>query len=130
MTVHWDAYKNFSEWEFRCKHTKKNKMRPQFMDMQQQIRSIYGKSMIVLSGYRDFTHPIEWAKEEPGEHYYGAAADYNVWGEDAMQLFDIAYHCGIRRIGLNQVGALSSRFIHIGMGDKLDLGFPSAFWTY
>ena len=105
-------------------------MRPEFMQKLQEIRNIFGKPMVISSGYRDFTHPLEQAKEEPGEHTYGAAADINVWGQDAMELFDIAFHCGIRRIGLNQIGSLNSRFIHIGMGDTLNLNFPSALWTY
>lgn len=126
----WDDYKNFSEWEFRCSYTGENKMRPEFMQKLQEIRNIFSKPMIVSSGYRDFTHPLERAKENPGEHTYGVAVDINVWGKDAMQLFDIAFHCGIRRMGLNQIGALNSRFIHIGMGDTLNLNFPSALWTY
>ncbi len=123
-------YPNFSDWEFRCSYTGKNKTRSEFMQKLQEIRNIFGKAMTVSSGYRDSTHPLEHAKEEPGEHTYGVAADINVWGVDAMELFDIAYHCGIRRLGLNQTGALSSRFIHIGMGDTLNLGFNKALWTY
>lgn len=126
----WENYKNFSEWEFRCSYTGENRMRPEFMQKLQEIRNIFGKPMIISSGYRDFTHPLERAKEDPGEHTYGVATDINVWGEDAMQLFDIAFHCGIRRMGMNQIGALNSRFIHIGLGDTLNFNFPSALWTY
>ena len=126
----WDDYKSFSEWEFRCAYTGKNRMRPEFIDILQQIRNTYGKPMVISSGYRDFTHPLERAKEDPGEHTYGCAADILVWNQDAMELFDIAFHYGIRRLGLNQIGSLNSRFIHIGMGDTLNLGFKSALWTY
>jgi len=128
--MNWDDYKNFSEWEFNCSYTGKNKMRPPFLDILQQIRFAYKKPMAINSGYRDFTHPAERAKDNPGEHFYGVAADIAAYGVDAMELFDIAYHYGIRRIGLNQVGALNSRFVHIGYGDKLDLNFPKALWTY
>lgn len=130
MSINWNDYKNFSDWEFNCSYTGKNKMRPEFMSMLQQIRNSYNKPMAIASGYRDFTHPVERIKEQPGEHHYGVAADVRVWGEDAMELFDIAYHYGIRRLGLNQIGALDSRFIHIGLGDKLGLRFPIGLWTY
>ena len=126
----WNDYKNFDEWELRCRYTGKNKMRPEFMKKVPEIRNIFGKPMIISSGYRDFTHPLERAKEDPGEHFYGCAADINVWGTNAMELFDIAFHCGIRRIGMNQIGALNSRFIHLGYGDTLNFNFPSALWTY
>jgi uncharacterized protein YcbK (DUF882 family) len=128
--MNWNDYKNFSEYEFKCAYTGECKMRPEFVDKLQQIRNTFGKPMLVTSGYRDFSHPVERAKVRPGVHYYGCAADINVWGKDAMELFDIAYHYGIRRIGVNQKGAPQSRFIHIDMGDILNLNFPEGFWTY
>jgi uncharacterized protein YcbK (DUF882 family) len=130
MSINWSDYKNFSEYEFRCSYTGECQMRPEFLDKLQQIRNTFDKPMIISSGFRHFTHPLERAKDEPGEHTYGVAVDINVWGEEAMELFDIAYHYGIRRIGINQKGAPQSRFVHLGMGDILNLRFPSALWTY
>lgn len=124
----WSKYKNFNEKEFSCKHTGKNRMRPEFMDILQQIRTTYGKPMVVSSGYRDKTHPAESSKKAPGEHYYGCAVDIAVQGQDALDLIVVAYGYGIRRIGLKQHG--SGRFVHIGMGDQLGLNFPSTIWTY
>ncbi len=105
-------------------------MLPSFLDTLQQIRNTYGKPMIILSGYRDFTHPLERVKENPGTHTYGVAVDVLAWGEDAMALFDVAFHYGIRRIGLNQKGAYNSRFLHLDSGDTLNLGFKKSLWTY
>jgi len=120
----WTKYKNFSKWEFDCKHTKENKMRPEFLDVLQQIRTTYKKPMKINSGYRDFTHPLERAKlnrgKEVGAHTYGVAADIEVYGEDAMELFVIAHAYGIRRIGLYQN---TQRFIHLDIGDR-ELQFP------
>ena len=124
----WSQYPNFSKREFDCKVTGENRMRPEFMALLQQIRLTYNKPMIITSGYRGKGHPIEAAKlNGPGEHYYGVAADIAVSGQDAMDLFVIAYGYGIRRIGLDQKG--SGRYIHLGIGDH-GYGFPPALWTY
>lgn len=125
--IDWRNYKNFSKHEFDCQYTGENKMRPEFLELLQQIRTTYGKPMPISSGYRDFTHPIERAKEKFGTHTYGVAADIAVSGEDAMELFTIAFGYGIRRLGLCQKG--STRFLHIDIGDR-ELRFPPALWTY
>jgi uncharacterized protein YcbK (DUF882 family) len=123
----WNKYPSFKKREFDCKHTGKNLMRPEFMETLQQIRNTYGRPLIVSSGYRDPSHPVEAKKEAPGEHTYGVAADILIRGENAMDLIVIAYGYGIRRIGVHQKG--DDRFIHLGMGDK-GLGFPATIWTY
>lgn len=125
--MNWDLYHNFEKHEFDCKHTGKNKMRPEFMAMLQDVRVCFGKPMIISSGYRDITHPIEASKKYGGEHTYGLAADISVSGVDAMELVTIAYQTGFRRIGVSQKG--EGRFIHLGLGDR-DLHFPQAFWSY
>lgn len=53
--VDWSKYPNFSEAEFRCRHTGKCEMRPEFLAVLQAIRAEYGKPMIISSGYRDRT---------------------------------------------------------------------------
>lgn len=127
--LNWDKWPNFSREEFDCKHTGKNRMNEDFMDILQQIRNAYNKPMIISSGYRDITHPIEEKKKRAGEHSFGVAADILVHGTDAQELMVIAYGHGIRRFGLNQKGAMNKRYIHLGYGDKL-LNFPEAIWTY
>lgn len=106
-------------------------MRPEALEIFQQIRDIYRRPMIVTSGYRDKTHPIEAEKAEPGEHYYGLAADFKVYGVHAMELVNIAYNLGIRRIGQGQRydWPLEARFIHLGIGDQY-AGFSKGTWSY
>lgn len=129
----WKLYPNFTEEEFRCSHTGKCEMHPEFMATLQSIRNAYGKPMIPTSGYRDATHPIEAKKERPGEHSYGCATDIRVRGlSDVMELMKIAADHGISRIGLSQHKS-KGYFIHIGMGDRLvshKLFPPNAIWTY
>ena len=127
--LNWDKWPNFSKHEFDCKHTGKNRMDEDFMDILQQIRTVYGKPMIISSGYRDHSHPVEEKKKRAGEHTYGLAADILVHGTDALDLMVIAYGHGIRRIGVSQKGAMNKRFLHLGYGDKL-LNFPESIWSY
>jgi len=127
----WDDYKPFfRKQEFDCVVTGQNRMRPEFMEVLHDIRKTYNKPMIITSGYRSDLHPAEIKKDKPGEHYYGCAADIHVYGTQAMDLMVIAYGYGIRRIGISQKGDIRSRFIHLGMGDKLGLNFPSTVWSY
>lgn len=98
-------------------------MRPEFIRVLQEIRNASNKPMVINSGYRDFTHPEERKKEDPGEHYYGVAADISVSGLDAIELISIAHGHGIKRMGI------ASNFIHLGIGDR-ELNFSEAMWTY
>ena len=127
----WNKYKPyFSKREFDCKHTGKNLMRKEFMDVLLDIRKTYNRPMIITSGYRDPSHPAEVAKGDVssgGAHTYGVACDIAVRGTDAMDLLVIAYGYGIRRIGLKQSG--TGRFMHLDMGDRCS-GFPQSLWSY
>ena len=125
--VDWRKYPNFTEEEFRCKHTGTCRMRPDFLDILQDIRIAFGKPLVISSGYRAPSHPVELAKPKPGEHSYGVAADITISGTDALDLIVIAYGYGIRRIGVAQKGR--AEFIHLGYGDKY-LGFPPSIWSY
>lgn len=127
--MNWSDYPNFSKKEFDCKHTGENKMRPEFLEKLQELRTVYGKPMIITSGYRSPLHPVEARKSKAGAHTYGVAVDVLAHGVDAMLLFNLAYAVGFRRIGLKQKGGRPGRFIHLDTGDK-DLGFPQALWTY
>lgn len=127
--LNWSKWPNFSKHEFDCKHTGKNRMDEDFMDILQQIRTVYGKPMIISSGYRDHSHPVEEKKKRAGEHTFGMAADILVHGTDALDLMVIAYGHGIRRIGVSQKGEMEKRFLHLGYGDKL-LNFPESIWSY
>lgn len=122
----WSKYPNFSEGEFKCSHTGLCDMDEAFMEILQDIRSEYGKPMVITSGYRHETHPIEARKNKPGEHTLGACADVLIQGGDAVELLSIALDFGISRIGVNQKG--NGRFLHLGIGGK---GLPNPWiWSY
>lgn len=123
--IDWGKYKNFTKDEFTCKHTGKNEMQADFMDKLQKLRDIYGKPMIITSGYRHPSHPIERAKDAPGPHTTGQAADIAVQGADAWKLLAIALTLGFTGIGVQQKG--SGRFIHL---DTLKTSIRPTVWSY
>jgi zinc D-Ala-D-Ala carboxypeptidase len=84
--MNWTLYPNFKAEEFRCKHTGKDGMHPDFMARLQALRNEYGKGMKVTSGYRDKLHPIEAKKQTTGAHTTGRAVDIAVEGADAIRL--------------------------------------------
>lgn len=123
----WKQYPNFTEAEFRCKHTGRCAMHPDFMARLQRLRMAYGAPMIVTSGYRDPSHPEEAKKASPGAHSTGRAADIAVRGADAVKLLRLALELGFTGIGIAQKGA--SRFIHLD--DVADGSLPRpGIWSY
>jgi hypothetical protein len=120
-----DYYPEFQKHEFDCKHTGLNNMTKEFMDKLHALRLAYNKPMIISSGYRHESHPIEAEKSVRGEHTYGECCDIAVGYEDAYELLRLAFEHGFTRIGVKQHD--EGRFIHLGMSDK----FPNPrVWSY
>tara|TARA_R110002051_G_scaffold174865_1_gene244966 strand:+ start:184 stop:585 length:402 start_codon:yes stop_codon:yes gene_type:complete len=107
----WNDYPNFSKEEFDCSHSGLNEMKPEFMELLQELRTEYGKPMRITSGYRDKTHPIEAKKTIPGAHSTGQAADIGVDRGNAYEVLKLAFKYGFTGVGVQQKG--SGRFIHI-----------------
>ncbi len=121
--VQWDNYPHFRKEEFNCRcGCGENRMRPEFMDRLQALRSAYGKPMIITSGYRCAKHPVEAAKVMPGMHSTGLAADIGVSGAEAVQVLRLAFDAGFRGVGVQQKG--NGRFIHV------DLRETPTIWSY
>lgn len=121
--VQWSKYKNFSKREFDCKETGENGMQPFFLDKLQELRDLYGKSMVITSGYRSPKHSIEAKKNVPGTHAKGIACDIRVQGADAHRLVELAMALGFTGIGVSQKNGLA-RFIHLDLDDR------KAIWSY
>lgn len=125
--MNWSNYPNFSEKEFRCKHTGECKMQPEFLERLQALRTAYGKSLTISSGYRSPLHPIEAAKALPGAHSTGQAADLAVSGADAYKILKLAFELGFTGIGVQQKG--TGRFIHLDTVTVARFLRPSI-WSY
>jgi len=106
-------------------------MHPDMIELLQEIRDLHARPMFISSGYRCEKHPVESMKELPGEHTYGLAVDIICHGAVALDLIGYAQSLFVSRIGMNQKGRASSRFIHLGLGDRFLPQFPhNALWTY
>lgn len=112
--IDWSKYPNFTEDEFKCSHTGKADMDKDFLDKLQALRTELDAPVIITSGFRDKTHPIEASKPKPGEHYEGKAADIACFGSHAFKILKIAMRHGFTRIGVSQKGAHNKRFLHLG----------------
>ena len=115
----------FTDEELACQHCGKQGFKAEHLEKLNAIREACGFPFIVSSGYRCEAHPIEAAKQRPGEHSLGSAVDIACEGEKALTVLYMAQVWGVKRIGVNQRG--SGRFIHLGFSDEL----PSpAIWSY
>jgi uncharacterized protein YcbK (DUF882 family) len=120
----WSPYENFTEGEFRCQYTGEVHMRTAFMAALQNLRRVYARPMIITSGYRDPTHPVEARKAKPGAHARGIAADIAATGADLYWLLHHAAILGFPRIGVART------FLHLDIGTEA-AGLPSPrVWTY
>ena len=124
----WRRYPNFRPEEFRCRHTGRLRMDPGFMERLQRLRSAYGRSMAITSGYRDPTHPTEAAKTSSGAHTLGRACDVAVHGRDALDLVVLAVAHGFTGIGVQQRGL--RRFIHLDDLDATTDRPRPTLWSY
>tara|TARA_R100000329_G_scaffold100438_1_gene82881 strand:+ start:1040 stop:1384 length:345 start_codon:yes stop_codon:yes gene_type:complete len=100
-------------------------MDEKLLSMLDKMRGIYGYPIKITSDYRSPEHPIEAAKEQPGEHAYGAAVDIvSDGGGKTFRLVKAAIEVGFTRIGISR----KKGFIHLG------IGYPGApektIWTY
>ena len=119
----WSQYKHFQRGEFACKcGCGRCEMQSEFMNRLQALRMIWGKPMLITSGYRCPDHPKEKNKAQPGTHNQGIAADIGISGADALSLLRLALDANFTGIGINQKG--SGRFIH------LDIREHPAIWSY
>ncbi len=127
--------KHFDISEFRCNCGKclrrtEPPMDPNFLDLLDGLRDLADFPFIITSGYRCSEHPIEKAKQSPGPHSTGKAADIALFGNRLHTvLFSHAVYW-FTGIGLNQKGDISQRFLHL---DTCEAG-PNRprphVWTY
>lgn len=110
-----DYHPFFTKGEFDCKHTGENKMVKEFMDKLMFIRKLYGKPMVITSGYRHHTHPEESRKENPGYHSMGIACDIACWSDEAYYIVKLAFEAGFTGIGVSQSTRSGKRFIHLDL---------------
>ncbi len=61
-------WSSFRPPELACQHTGEHGMTAAFMHWLQALRDDFGHPMVITSGYRHPSHPIEARKSSPGTH--------------------------------------------------------------
>jgi uncharacterized protein YcbK (DUF882 family) len=99
----------FTLEEFNCQVTGENKMEPEFLQKLDRLRGECGFPFVITSGYRHpIEHPIEAAKEVPGTHAQGIAADILVKDSvSRMVLVEKALELGFKGVGI------AKTFVHV-----------------
>jgi zinc D-Ala-D-Ala carboxypeptidase len=112
VKAQWEKYPNFKKHEFDCKHTGKNEMQHEFMELLQTLRVQLGFPLVITSGYRHPTHPVEARKtRSDGEHTQGNCCDVRCLNSQTrFKIIKAALEVGFTRIGI------ADTFIHLGIG--------------
>ncbi len=112
--------KYFDKSEFNCQYTGENEMNPEFLEKLDKLRETCGFPFVITSGYRSPDHPIEAAKDSPGTHTQGIAADIAVSSAARRYtLINYAFQQGFTGIGV------ASGFIHLDIRNTAPV-----VWTY
>ena len=125
--IDWSDYPHFEESEFRCRCCDLALMEDSFMIRLELIRFVYGRPMIVNSGYRcpDQNERVSSTGRD-GPHTSGRAADFRVSGHDAFALLALAIGKGMTGLGIKQHGK-NNRFLHL---DDLSGETRPWVWSY
>lgn len=83
--------KNFSVYEFACKHCKRVRLKPDLLVKLEELRKAIGnRAIIVNSGYRCATHNRNVGGAKNSQHLYGSAADIVARGISVNTLYNHA----------------------------------------
>lgn len=115
------SFKHFTIDEFECKcGCGQNAIKRTFVHRLDQLRELAGFPFVINSGYRCADHPAEAAKDTPGQHTAGLAADIAVSdGRQRYLIQKFAYRMGFAGIGP------AKEFVHID-----DRGGIGVSWVY
>ena len=115
------SLKYFTLDEFNCQVTGENKMEPEFLQKLDRLRAGCGFPFVITSGYRHpIEHPIEAAKDVPGTHAQGIAAD--IQATSAAHRYDIVKQA--LDLGFTGIGIAKS-FVHVDTR-----GTTPVMWVY
>lgn len=87
---------------------------PSFLDRLQKLREVFGKPLVIASGYRSPHYNNAVSKTGyTGPHTTGRAVDLKIHGKDAYAVLSVALSLGFTGIGIKQTGPYAGRFIHL-----------------
>lgn len=105
----------FQDEEFVCKcGCGKVYVHPKLLNLLEKTREIYGKPIIIESGYRCFKHNAEVGGVPGSAHLTGEAADLRcTFGPDRFALLNIFFALAVKRIGI------ARNYIHVDVSETL-----------
>ncbi len=104
----------FKDTEFKCKCCSKIIVSAWLVHLLNKVRDIYGKPMIVNSGYRCKKHNEKVGGKENSAHRRGTAADIKCTNShDRFIIIKLAYEVGFKRL------KPYSTFIHLDVDEEL-----------
>lgn len=104
----------FKQREFVCPDCGEVKVSGYLIHMLNKIRSVYGKPMIINSGYRCKEYNKKVGGKPSSAHLRGTAADIKCDNAtDRFLLVSLACEAGFRRVGVY------SDFVHLDVDDTL-----------
>lgn len=122
---------HFRPYEMACRGTDELLVVPTFMDWLEGVRVVYGKGMVITSGYRTPGHQATLpGGRRTGAHVDGMAVDVLVSGEDAHRLIKIAYSQDVMGVGVHQKGDPARRYLHLDRWVKAPEGRRPTIWDY
>ncbi len=101
-------FKYFTRDEFVCTQTGENEIKDSFIDTLDILRERCGFPFKITSGYRSPRHSIEAAKDKPGQHTKGHAADIRIAGGVQRRLLV----ANAIELGLNGIG-VAKTYVHV-----------------
>jgi len=119
VKIIWGCMKYFKIEEFNCQETGENAMDIEFLETLEHLREVCNFPFTVTSGYRSKSHSIEKAKQNPGTHAQGVAADIKVSG--GAQRMAIVKHAS----ALGMSVGVAKTFVHVDTRKT-----PAMCWCY
>lgn len=103
---------------------------PAFMDWLEGLRHVFGKPMVITSGYRTPAHQWEITGRREGAHVDGMAVDVLINGADAFRLEKLAFAMDVMGVGRQQKGPHEKRYVHLDRWTKAPPGLRPRVWSY
>lgn len=105
-------------------------MHPEFLDRIDEVREVFGKPMVINSGYRTIYKNQEVGGKSRSSHLDGLAVDVRCTNSrDRFELMEAFLEVGFTRLGI------ADTFIHADLADQIEgqyggLKDPNVIWTY
>jgi len=115
-------WKFFRLSEFECPCCGENHINPELIDILDNLRGLYGKPIVINSGYRCQKRNAQLGGSPSSAHLFGDAVDIRInSSSERFELLSWIFAQNFKRIGIGK------NFIHIDINQNLD---QRVSWVY